>query len=81
MPKYNETDKQKPLKEGQFVYIKPKNNEASTPFYIVKDGDSVHSISQNFGVKSKYIYEWNKLSADQSVQPGQKLRLKRPGKG
>jgi len=77
LPKYNETDDEASLSEGQIIYIKPKRNETSGSFYVVKDGDSVHSISQAFGVKSKYIFKWNGLSKDQDVRAGQKIWLQK----
>lgn len=75
LPKYNEMDGDSPLTEGQIVYIKPKNSETPKTFYVVKDGDTIHSISQELGIKSKYIYKWNNLSKDQEVQSGQKIKL------
>ncbi len=75
LPKYNEMDSNSAIVEGQIVYIKPKNSTASTTFYVTKDGDTIHSISQELGIKSKYIYKWNNFSKDQEVQSGQKIWL------
>lgn len=77
LPKYNEADDETPLHEGQIVYIKPKKSDATTAVYVVKNGDTVHSISQELGIKSKYIYKWNNLSPQQEVQSGQKIRLQK----
>ncbi len=75
LPKYNEMDSNSAIVEGQVIYIKPKNSAASTTFYVAKDGDTIHSISQELGIKSKYIYKWNNFSKDQEVQSGQKIWL------
>jgi len=80
LPKYNEMDSNSAIVDGQVIYIKPKNNTTSVTFYVAKDGDTIHSISQELGIKAKYIYKWNNLSKDQEVQAGQKIRLK-PEKG
>jgi LysM repeat protein len=75
LPKYNEMDSNSSIMEGQVIYIKPKNNTTAVSMYIAKDGDTIHSISQELGIKSKYIYKWNNLSKDQEVQAGQKIKL------
>ncbi len=77
LPKYNEMDGDSPIKEGQIIYIKPKSSETSKAFYVVKDGDTVHSISQELGIKSKYIYKWNNFSDNQEVKSGQKIWLQK----
>ena len=77
LPKYNEMESDTPIKEGQIIYIKPKNSETTKAFYVVKDGETVHSISQDLGIKSKYIYKWNNLSDNQEVKPGQKIWLQK----
>jgi LysM repeat protein len=77
LPKYNEMDGYSPLSEGQIIYIKPKASKTSETFYVVKEGDTVHSISQQLGIKSKYIYKWNNLPEGQEVQSGQKLWLQK----
>jgi LysM repeat protein len=80
LPKYNEMDSNSTIAEGQVIYIKPKNSTSSTSFYVAKEGDTIHSISQEMGIKSKYIYQWNNLSKNQEVQSGQKIWLQ-PQKG
>jgi LysM repeat protein len=77
LPKYNEMNEDSPIKEGQIIYIKPKNSETSKTFYVTKEGDTIHSISQELGIKSKYIYKWNNLSNDQEIQSGQKIWLQK----
>ncbi len=75
LPKYNEMDSNSAITDGQVIYIKPKNNTTAISTYIAKEGDTIHSISQELAIKSKYIYKWNNLSKDQEVQAGQKLKL------
>ncbi len=73
LPKYNELNDDSPIVEGQIIYIKPKKSETSKTCYVAKEGDTVHSISQQLGIKSKCIYKWNNLSEGQEVQSGQKI--------
>ena len=41
--------------------------------YVVKRGDSLAKISSRFSVKVTDLLRWNALSADQYLQPGQRL--------
>jgi len=77
LPKYNEMDGDDPIHEGQIIYIKPKNDETSQTFYVVKDGETIHSISQELGIKSRYIYKWNNFSKVTEVRAGQKIWLQK----
>ncbi|MCX6291093.1 MAG: glucosaminidase domain-containing protein [Bacteroidetes bacterium] len=77
LPKYNEMEDGSPISEGQIIYIKPKKSETSKAYYVAKDGDTIHSISQELGIKSKYIYKWNNFSKDQEVQSGQRILLQK----
>ena len=77
IPKYNEMNENVALVEGQILYIKPKNDEGDKPVYTVKPGDTILSIAQENGIKSKYIYKYNKLQEGVRVEPGQQLYLKK----
>lgn len=78
--KYNEVDKHKPLDEGDRVYLKKKKNHVAKPlrktYHTVQQGESMHSISQLYGIRLDYLYKWNRLPADYRLKPGDRLRLK-----
>ncbi len=80
LPKYNEMDQNTQLKEGQIVFIKPKKNEGSKAICIVKPGDTILSIAQENGIKSKYIYKYNNLQEGSRVEAGQQLYLMKSNK-
>ncbi len=44
--------------------------------HIVKPGESMHSISQIYGIRMKYLYKINKLDGDYTPQDGDVLKLK-----
>ena len=44
--------------------------------YIVRDGDSMHSISQKFGIRLKNLYKMNKLDDDYVPEVGDRLKLR-----
>lgn len=75
LPKYNEMDQNTQLKEGQIVFLKPKKNEGSKEKCIVKPGDTILSIAQENGIKTKYIYKYNNLQEGSRVEAGQQLNL------
>lgn len=77
LPKYNDLKANSALTEGQILYLKPKKNRGNKAVIEVKSGDSVHSISQEMGIKMKYIYKYNDLKEGQSLRPGQKIYLKK----
>ena len=76
LPKYNEVDKKAQLKEGQMLYIEKKNKknkEAGT--HTVKAGESMHYISQLYGVQLRQLYKKNKMEEGSKVAAGKVLRL------
>lgn len=77
LPKYNEMNEKVALVEGQILYIKPKKDEGDKSVYTVKPGDTILSIAQDNGIKSKFIYKYNKLQEGVRVEPGQQLYLKK----
>jgi len=75
--KYNEIDSKTPIVEGQKIYIKPKKRSGDAPYYVVKDGETLHDIAQQQGIKLRLLKKWNHLDDNAQVQAGQKLSLKK----
>lgn len=79
LAKYNERDKKTVLKEGDIVYFEKKRKKADKAFkkvlHTVQPGESMYSISQKYGIRLKYLYKKNKLSVDDEVHVGDKLRV------
>lgn len=74
--KYNDVNKNMPIKKGQRIYLKPKKRKASEEFHIVKAGESMHSISQLHAIKLKILYKKNQMEPGTEPEIGQKLYLK-----
>ncbi len=74
--KYNDSDKNDVLKEGMIVFLKPKRLSAEKDAHVVRDNDSLWSISQEYGVKLSKLYRANNMMPGQSVSTGQKINLK-----
>lgn len=73
--RYNECEDH-PLKTGELVFIKPKRNWANTKYHTVKEGETLYSIAQFYGVKIKSIVKRNRIGRDLIIKPNQELKLK-----
>jgi LysM repeat protein len=82
LPKFNELDKNNELQQGQIIYIQPKRNRAEkgNEYHIVKAGETIYSISQFYGIKTKSIRNKNKLVEKHEVTVGEKLWLRKTKK-
>lgn len=77
IPKYNDlTDNEYRFKPGEIVYLQPKRNKAKEKSAIVKQGQTIRDISQEYAIKIKSIRKLNKLSESEEVKIGQELRLR-----
>jgi LysM repeat protein len=79
LPKYNELDKHDTLRAGQILYLQPKRRQAEQgkKEHIVKEGETMYSISQQYAVRLKYLYEMNGMKPGEEPRPGQKIRLRK----
>ncbi|NQX90588.1 MAG: glucosaminidase domain-containing protein [Flavobacteriales bacterium] len=75
--KYNDLDKNTVLSEGQMLYLQPKRNSNKVGWYTVEEGDTMESISQQYGVKLKALYKKNGMAPGTQPTVGQKLSLKK----
>lgn len=76
--KFNEVPKDFPLSEGDIVYFQKKKTRADKPYeyHTVQVGESMHSISQQYGIQLKNLYRLNKKSYDYVPVEGDVLRLR-----
>lgn len=76
--KYNEVPEGFPLKKGDLVYFQKKKSKADKPYYehVVQVGESMHSISQLYGIKVKNLYKMNKKDFEYVPVEGDVLRLR-----
>jgi len=77
LTRYNDLGQRKTLTEGEVLFIQPKRNSASKASHTVRDGETLISISQTYGVKLKKIAKYNNLELDAVVKSGMKLKLKK----
>ena len=76
--KYNELEKSYTLMDGDIIYLNQKNKkwEGSQIYHEVRDGDSMHSIAQIYGVQLKSLYKLNRLKANYVPEVGDRIFLK-----
>lgn len=75
--KWNDLHKKSVLMEGDIIYLQSKRSKAlkQYPQHTVQPGESMHTISQIYGVTVKSIMKRNKL-VSATVQVGQVLKLR-----
>jgi murein DD-endopeptidase MepM/ murein hydrolase activator NlpD len=62
-------------REGTMEYPGSAAGPNAVPVYVVKDKDTVESISRRYGVPSQTIIDRNNLKAPYTIKPGQQLAM------
>ena len=83
LPKYNDLPERKVFSEGEKVYLQPKRNKAEVAKnkHIVKEGETLQSISQLYATKLDKLAQRNRLNPDADLKTGQELLLRSRVKG
>lgn len=76
--KYNDLHEDYTLVSGDIIYLCQKNKKAAKKYtvHVIKDGDSMHGISQMYGIRLKNLYKMNRKDPDYIPEIGQRLRLR-----
>ncbi|MDR1938487.1 MAG: glucosaminidase domain-containing protein [Tannerellaceae bacterium] len=76
--KFNEVPEDFPLQKGDIIYLEKKKRKADKPNYdhVVQIGESMHSISQKYGVQITNLYKINKKKEDYVPIEGDVLKLR-----
>jgi LysM repeat protein len=75
---YNEVPEDFPLQKGDIIYLEKKKTKAAKPNYdhVVQIGESMHSISQKYGMQLRSLYKINKKKEDYVPVEGDVLKLR-----
>ena len=69
--KYNDLDSDYTLTIGDVLYLEPKHDEADPQLliykHVIEPGQSMHDISQLYGIRLKSLYKLNKLKPETYV--------------
>jgi len=72
--KYNDlTDSQ--VSKDKIIFLTAKRSSTFQETYITEAGDSMHDISQKFGLKLRKLYSRNRMSSGDQPIKGQKIYL------
>lgn len=76
---YNDVDrKTRQPEEGTVVYLQQKKKKITygDGVHVVKKGESMHDISQKYGIRIHSLYDLNKLPYDSKIEVGKLLKLR-----
>ena len=75
--KFNDLSPNAQLKGGEMVYIKRKARRAGNGklLHLVCEGDTMHAISQQYGIRLKNLTKMNRREANARLLEGQQIRL------
>lgn len=80
LAKFNERDKNDPVEEGEKIWLKKKRRKAPKEYknrpHQVKSGESMYTISQQYGIRLKNLYKMNDLPPEYVIRVGDFLRLR-----
>lgn len=76
--RYNDLHIGYTLVDGDVIYLCKKSKKAAKKYivHIVRDGDSMHGISQLYGIRLKEFYKMNRKESDYIPEIGDRLRLR-----
>ena len=77
--KYNDLYKGYELQEGDILYLEKNNRKAPKGMYVhvLRNGESMYSISQKYGIRLKRLYKMNKMDfGDAAPKVGTILRIR-----
>lgn len=73
--RYNDLKKNQQIREGQKLYLERKKNKGPVSYHTASAGESLHDISQQYGVKLNKICKYNSLRKDANLFPAQRIKL------
>jgi LysM repeat protein len=76
----NDLEKDGLLEKDQFVFLEKKQSRGDRDYYIVQQNETIYDIAQKNGILLQSLYDYNKISATETMYPGTKILL-RPAPG
>lgn len=74
--RYNDFTWDTQLEEGMTIFLERKNRKGYTESHRVGDGETMHSISQRYGMRLEQLYRRNHMMPGQEPVPGEVLVLR-----
>lgn len=78
LEKYNEHLSVSDLKPGEIIYLQPKRKRAEpgVRYHIVRQGESMYTISQLYAIRLANLYEMNFMEDGTQPETGRKVNLR-----
>jgi hypothetical protein len=73
--RYNDYKQETILTIGTIIYLEPKKQYNNLEFHIVKPNETMHSISQQYGIKLDKLLFFNNMQPEQKPKVGEKIFL------
>lgn len=75
---FNDRNSKEALQEGEIVFIEKKKSrwEGNTMHHTVREGETLYSLSQSYGIRLKSLRKLNRMKSGQEFSQGQVIRLK-----
>ncbi len=74
--RYNDMPKGTPLKTGMRLYLQPKRHKGDVKYHLVRKGETLWGISQQHGIKMKWLKKRNHITKASDFKVGEKLYLR-----
>ncbi|NNJ54628.1 MAG: LysM peptidoglycan-binding domain-containing protein, partial [Bacteroidia bacterium] len=75
--KWNDLPSGSEVKSGDIIYLKPKRRRGSVEKHTISEGETMHVISQKYGIKLKQLYKKNRMEFGTEPQKGEVLYMQR----
>jgi len=79
LKQFNDLDDNAELQPGQILYLQMKRNRAERgkDYHVVKEGETMHSISQHYGIRLRVLYRKNRMEPGHEPVAGTELWLRK----
>ncbi|MDR1582090.1 MAG: glucosaminidase domain-containing protein [Prevotellaceae bacterium] len=76
--RYNDLNRKSKISAGQELYIKPKKKRSDPhfPIHVVQENETMQQISQQYAVKLKSLYRYNKMKSGDVPVEGQEIFMR-----
>lgn len=75
--RYNDLRRNETLRPGQMLYIERKKKAGSVPSHVLKPGETLQQVSQQYGIRLKSVYKINKLKKGATPKAGTVIYLQK----
>lgn len=78
LEKYNEVAVESLLEPGKPLFLQPKRKRAEPGirYHVVREGETMHQVSQLYAIKLQHLYRMNFMDEGSEPEPGRRLNLR-----